>query len=111
MSSVSTHILDLASGRPAADVAVRLLEVGGSESREIGSSVTGSDGRASDLASESLQVGEYRLVFETGSYFGNQGVKSFHPRVEITFRIENPAEHYHVPLLLSPFGYSTYRGS
>ncbi len=111
MSSVTTHILDLSSGRPAAGVEVRLLQGGEREAREIGATVTDRDGRASRLATESLEVGEYRLLFETGSYFEQQGVASFYPRVEVTFRIEDPGEHYHVPLLLSPFGYSTYRGS
>jgi 5-hydroxyisourate hydrolase len=106
MSQITTHVLDTARGRPAAGIAVRLEH--GEEL--LGSGRTDEDGRLRDLLAEgaTLAAGEYRLVFETGAYLGDKG---FYPRVAIDFRVAGGGEHYHVPLLLSPFGYSTYRGS
>jgi len=97
----STHVLDTTTGRPAAGVAVLLDE------RELGS--TDADGRLRPTGH--LGPGRHRLTFGTGDYFGARGVAAFYPEVTIAFTVTDPAEHYHVPLLLSPFGYSTYRGS
>ncbi|MFR9728693.1 hydroxyisourate hydrolase [Saccharopolyspora sp. MS10] len=106
MSAVTMHVLDAALGRPAAGIAV-LLE--GPELCARGT--TDADGRIGDLGPERLPAGDYRLTFETGAYFAERGVDTFYPLVQITFRIADPAQHHHVPLLLSPFAYSTYRGS
>ncbi|MBG0829409.1 hydroxyisourate hydrolase [Planomonospora sp. ID67723] len=114
--SLSTHVLDAALGRPAAGVAVR-LESGpgngaangaGNEWAVVAEGHTDADGR---LSGWSPGAGVHRLVFGTGAYFAARGVEAFYPEVSITFTIGDPDEHYHVPLLLSPFAYSTYRGS
>jgi 5-hydroxyisourate hydrolase len=110
---ISTHVLNTASGKPAAGVAVELQYKAGKNWEELGRSLTDLQGRAADLylSKKPLQMGTYRLVYETGVYFKGQGTKTFFPQVEIIFEVEKTDEHYHVPLLLSPFGYSTYRGS
>lgn len=111
MSEVSTHVLDLERGRPAAGVPVRLDRwTTRSGWQALGESVTDREGRASGLARD-LEPGRYRLSFETGRYFGEREVPTFYPVVEVVFAVEAEGERYHVPLLLSPFGYSTYRGS
>lgn len=106
--TVSTHVLDAGLGRPAAGVRVRLE--GAADSPPV-DAVTDADGRVAELAAGPLEPGEYRLRFDTGGYFGASGRDAFYPEVVVTFRITDPAQHYHVPLLLSPFAYSTYRGS
>lgn len=107
-SPITTHILDTSLGRPAAGVEVRLFR--GDD--ELGRGVTDSDGRLATLmAPGSLARGTYRIAFETAQYFAAQERACFYPRVEITFTVANESEHYHVPLLLNPYGYSTYRGS
>ena len=106
MSSLSTHVLDATSGRPAAGVAVRLERPDGTTV----DAVTDSDGRVAPLA-DGLADGRYRLVFDTGAYFAASGATTFYPQVVVTFVVGGPHQHYHVPLLLSPFAYSTYRGS
>ena len=108
MSHVTTHVLDAALGRPAAAVPVTLERADGSV---IGAATTGPDGRAGDLGPQSLPAGTYRLVFDTATYFEATGQTGFYPRVSVDFALTDPAAHYHVPLLLSPFAYSTYRGS
>jgi 5-hydroxyisourate hydrolase len=110
---ISTHVLNTASGKPAAGVAVVLQYQAGKNWEELGRSLTDLQGRAADLypAKKPLQMGIYRVVYETGVYFKGQGTKTFFPQVEIIFEVEKTDEHYDVPLLLSPFGYSTYRGS
>ncbi len=110
---ISTHVLNTASGKPAAGVAIVLQYQAGKNWEELGRGLTDLQGRAADLylSKKPLQAGTYRLVYETGVYFKGQGTKTFFPQVEIIFEIEKTDEHYHVPLLLSPFGYSTYRGS
>ena len=112
MSPITTHILDLARGRPASDVAVRLDERRGAEWHQVGFGKTDDDGRLRDLLPDSRLVpgAHYRLTFDTGAYFAAQSRESFYPEISITFVIRDPS-HHHVPLLLSPFGYSTYRGS
>jgi 5-hydroxyisourate hydrolase len=110
---ISTHVLNTASGKPAAGVAIVLQYQAGKNWEELGRGLTDLQGRVADLyqAKKPLQAGTYRLVYETGVYFKGQGIKTFFPQVEIIFEVEKTDEHYHVPLLLSPFGYSTYRGS
>lgn len=110
--SITTHVLDTARGEPAAGVLVRLETRSGEGWRELGSGRTDGDGRAGDLVRESrLEPGTHRLRFATGEYFDALGIESFHPEVTVVFRIGDPDRHYHVPLLVSPFGYTTYRGS
>ena len=103
MSTLSTHVLDTATGRPAAGMGVRLEDASGGALAE---GTTDADGRLRPLGGE-LAAGTYRVVFDTA---GRLGADAFYPEVVVTFRAEAD-EHYHVPLLLSPFGYSTYRGS
>jgi 5-hydroxyisourate hydrolase len=113
MSPLTTHVLDTALGKPAGGLAVALavLEPDGSW-KLVAERRTGADGRISDLlAAGALEARTYRLRFDTQSYFGGSGRPAFYPHVDVVFAITAPSEHYHVPLLLSPFGYSTYRGS
>jgi 5-hydroxyisourate hydrolase len=117
MSAVTTHVLDTALGVPAAGVQVRLEQVSAAGRTEIARTRTGSDGRAGALGPRRLPPGTYRLVFDTAEYLASTGSgqrAAFFPEVAITFTAESgdgEAAHYHVPLLLSPFGYATYRGS
>ena len=114
MTGLSTHVLDTARGRPAAGVSVLLESASAGKAwTEVGRGVTNADGRVPSLlpAGVSLAAGSYRLTFETGAYFAAAGVQGFYPSVPVVVEIRDPAVHYHVPLLLSPFGYSTYRGS
>ena len=111
MSRITTHVLDLSRGCPAAAVEVRLQQQVDDQWSEVARGITDSDGRLADLGSDTLDAGVYRLVFLTGAYFERSAVEHFHPRVEISFEVSDSTRHYHVPLLLSPFGYSTYRGS
>ena len=104
--SVSTHVLDSVLGRPAAGVAVRLLA--GEEL--VAEGVTDADGRCR-LAEGATAAGAHRLVFATGPWFADQGRETFYPQGVLTFDVREPREHHHVPLLLAPFAYSTYRGS
>ena len=113
MSGITTHVLDTARGRPAARVSV-ILENRAADGAwvKVGSGATDADGRLRNLTEgKHLEPGVFRLTFDTQSYFRGLRVDAFFPEVSITFEIEDPSEHYHVPLLLSPFGYSTYRGS
>ncbi|UZX04850.1 hydroxyisourate hydrolase [Arthrobacter sp. CDRTa11] len=109
-SHVTTHVLDTGAGRPAAGVAVVLYQHDGGGWQELARSATDADGRAKDLGPESLAAGRYRLNFATGDYYAGLGTATFFPEVDLVFEVTG-AEHYHVPLLLSPFAYSTYRGS
>jgi 5-hydroxyisourate hydrolase len=106
MSHVTTHVLDAALGRPAAGVEVALAGPAGL----VATGVTDADGRVAALGPDVLDPGEYSLEFATGAYFAASARDTFLPRVTLHFTITGP-EHYHVPLLLSPFAYSTYRGS
>lgn len=103
--SLSTHVLDAALGRPAAGVAVRLERDGA----VVAEAVTDADGRVRSLGE--LAAGTHRLTFDTGAYFAASGRTAFYPEVTVAFTVADPDEHHHVPLLLSPFAYSTYRGS
>jgi 5-hydroxyisourate hydrolase len=112
MSGLTTHVLDTMHGRPAAGVALRLLKDGA----EIISAITNLDGRCdAPLMAGNMAAGAYRLEFEVGDYFRDMGVPlpepAFLETVVIDFGIAEPRGHYHVPLLVSPYGYSTYRGS
>jgi 5-hydroxyisourate hydrolase len=104
--SVSTHVLDAVLGRPAAGVAVQLLGPDG----EVARGVTDADGRCR-LTEDATTAGPHRLVFGTGEWFAGQDRETFWPEVVLSFAVREPAAHHHVPLLLSPFAYSTYRGS
>jgi 5-hydroxyisourate hydrolase len=135
MSAISTHVLDLAAGCPAAGMRVRLERVAASGERaalageEIAAASTDADGRVASLGPEIIAPGTYRLIFDTGGYLtrqrddgashtarqrgdgaGGAGAGAFFPEVTVTFMVAD-GEHYHVPLLMSPFGYSIYRGS
>jgi 5-hydroxyisourate hydrolase len=107
--SLSTHVLDATSGRPAAGVAVRLEERVDGEWRPAAEAQTDGDGRVSALGDPG--EGVHRLRFDTGDYFAAAGVATFYPEVTVTFTVTDAGAHHHVPLLLSPFSYSTYRGS
>jgi 5-hydroxyisourate hydrolase len=114
MSGLSTHVLDTALGRPAAGIAgeaARRLPDG--SWRELARAATDPDGRARDLLPPGtpLAAGTYRLRFDLAGYFRRRGVAAFYPEASVVFTVSDPASHHHVPLLLSPFGYTTYRGS
>lgn len=114
MSTISTHVLDTALGRPAAGVAISLERIDASGATyALGAGTTDADGRLRTLlaAGRSLEPGDYRLRFETAAYLARAGHPVFLPAVTVEFRVAESGSHYHVPLLLSPFGYSTYRGS
>jgi len=110
--SISTHVLDTMRGTPAAGLEVTLSrhEPNGNW-KLIGEAVTDSDGRARELAEDDLEAGEYRLEFFTRPYFERSGLSAFYPQVTVVFNLEDSGGHLHVPLLLSPFGYTTYRGT
>lgn len=112
MSGISTHVLDTALGRPAAGIPVLLERLDGMAT-EVGRGETDADGRVRTLLPEGadVQAGLYRLTFETGPYLEATAGGGFYPEVSVVFRIAHGGQHHHVPLLLSPFGYSTYRGS
>ena len=115
MGKLSTHVLDTALGKPASGVLVSLERVGadGRSGSEVSRHVTDADGRVRELlpTGEAVEAGTYKLTFETGAYFKLRNVEAFYPSVMVTFEVRDPKQHHHVPLLLSPFGYSTYRGS
>ena len=113
MSAITTHVLDTARGRPAAGVPVTLEVEAAGGWILLGKGTTNADGRLSDLMPDetSIEAGVYRLIFDTSTYFAGNNVPAFYPQVTVVFKIENTNQHHHVPLLLSPFGYSTYRGS
>lgn len=111
-SPITTHVLDTATGRPAAGLAITLDRRAGDGWQRIGAGVTDSDGRVRDLITrDAFGAGDHRIRFETGKWFEDTGREGFYPYVEVVFTVTAPSSHHHVPLLLSPFGYSTYRGS
>jgi len=112
MSQITSHILDTTKGKPAWGVTIILYEKLGTEWIIVASGITNKDGRVSNLLKENelLPAGIYKLSFITADYYKVQEIETFYPMVEIVFEIDS-AEHYHIPLLLNPFGYSTYRGS
>jgi 5-hydroxyisourate hydrolase len=107
--SVSTHVLDSVTGLPAVAVAVRLEHRLGDDWQHLATGATDDDGRIGSLGE--LSAGRHRITFETGAYFRARGVDTFYPEVTVVFEVADPERHVHVPLLLSPFAYSTYRGS
>lgn len=111
MSAITTHVLDAARGTPAAGVPVRLERLDGSGYAEVAVARTDDDGRVRDLGPHRADPGTYRLRFDTGAYFAAGGRSGFFPEVCIVFTLADPDEHHHVPLLLSPYAYSTYKGS
>jgi len=114
MSAITTHVLDTALGRPASGVPVRLEAVDADTLepvKELASTTTNQDGRVAGFGPETLEAGNYRITFDTATYHAATKQDSFFPQVAITFTLTDPGQHYHVPLLLSPFTYSTYRGS
>lgn len=108
MSHVSTHVLDTALGKPARGVGVALS---GPDGEAIALGRTDADGRVGTLGPDILPAGDYRLEFDTGGYFAASGRRAFFPKVTVDFIVSDVAAHYHVPLLLSPYSFSTYRGS
>ena len=113
MSQITTHVLDTAIGKPAAGIDLTLSQLVNNEWKLLNGGTTNSDGRVGDLLPDDrvLEAGRYKVLFVTENYFQAQDVKAFYPYAEIVFDIEGDGQHYHIPLLLSPFGYSTYRGS
>ncbi|MEV6769227.1 hydroxyisourate hydrolase [Nocardia sp. NPDC051030] len=111
MSAITTHVLDTALGRPAAGVPVRLERIGDTTPQSLAESVTDADGRIRELGPESLEPGSYRLVFDVAHYAAATGQDYFLSAVDISFTPTEGRAHYHVPLLLSPFACSAYRGS
>ena len=113
MSPITTHVLDIAKGSPAENVPIQLESLNNSEWQLLGRGSTNADGRLTNLLEPgSLAKGNFRISFDVEKYFISQNIQRFfYPVVRIEFEILNPEQHYHVPLLLSPFGYSTYRGS
>jgi 5-hydroxyisourate hydrolase len=113
MTGISTHILDLSRGVGAAGVRVTLEVAGaGGAWTPLGSAPTGADGRVANLlpAGAALSAGTHRLRFATADYWRALSLTAFHPLIEVTFSVTDPSRHHHLPLLISPFGYSTYRG-
>lgn len=109
---ITTHVLDTAAGRPGRGIAIELERVEHGTWHMVGGGMTDDDGRLRTLTPAGpVPEGTYRIRFQTGTYFAAQGQPGFFPVVEIQFTVVDGAQHYHVPLLLSPFGYSTYRGS
>jgi 5-hydroxyisourate hydrolase len=114
MNRISTHVLDTARGKPAQDVPVRLEQKEGPGNwLAVATARTDQDGRCGQLLPNDkiFRTGAYRLIFDTGVYFATQGIDGLYPVVEITFQVRDGESHFHIPLLLSPNGYTTYRGS
>ena len=107
MGTLSTHVLDTSAGRAAKGVRIVLERDG----RVLGDGVTDADGRIGTIGPDRLEAGDYTLRFDTGSYFADAGIEAFYPEVVVVFTIADPDQHYHVPVLLNPFGYGTYRGT
>ncbi|MCP4443195.1 MAG: hydroxyisourate hydrolase [Aureispira sp.] len=112
MSQITTHVLDTSLGQPAAGLAIKLQQLDGENWKTLGEGLTNEDGRITDLLPdyETVPPGVYRMYFDTGSYYKKLNQKTFYPFVTIVFETFDTS-HYHVPLLLNPFGHSTYRGS
>ncbi|MFN2501623.1 MAG: hydroxyisourate hydrolase [Pyrinomonadaceae bacterium] len=114
MSGITTHVLDTSIGRAAGGVKVKLeCQSRGADWEVLSDGVTDDDGRLrlDPQFGHIMAAGQYRLTFDTGSYFALRSIESFYPMVTVTFNVRKPSNHYHVPLLLSPFGFSTYRGT
>lgn len=111
MSGITSHVLDTSRGAPAANIEVTLELKSGDDWQSVGGGTTNDDGRVPDLITSDLSAGHYRINFMVADYFAAMNQSSFYPVVRIEFSVDDAAQHYHVPLLLNPFGYSTYRGS
>ncbi len=113
MSGITTHVLDTSLGRPAAGIAATLEIQASGGWKLVGKGTTNVDGRIPDLLPKEATVaaGVYRLIFDTRKYFAARELEAFYPQITVVFTVSDSAQHFHVPLLLSPFGYSTYRGS
>lgn len=112
MSAITSHVLDTSLGTPARNVGVTLVRLDAYDAAEvIGEGRTDTDGRVKDLVEGPVAAGRYGLTFDTGAYFMETRRDTFYPLVTVLFEIKDPLQHYHIPLLISPFGYSTYRGS
>ena len=114
MSAITTHVLDTSKGQPAGGITATLtIQSSDGNFQRLAQGTTNNDGRIADLLEKdkAIEKGIYCLTFDTASYFSNAQMESFYPCVKIFFEVTDPAQHYHVPLLLNPFGYSTYRGS
>ncbi len=108
MTGLSTHVLDAVTGAPATGMAITLRDIDGVA---LASGVTDPDGRIGQVNTAPLEPGTYHLVFATAEWFDANGIAGFYPQIDICFTVDSPSRHYHVPVLLSPFAYSTYRGS
>lgn len=108
---ISTHILDTTRGRPASGVLVTLQQRNGDRWDTLGEGTTDADGRVKALLTQCPEIGTYRITFHVAPYFELLGAAAFYPEVTISFLVAANGQHFHVPLLLNPFGYSTYRGS
>lgn len=111
MTRITTHVLDTSAGRPAVGIAVRLERSETHGAAPLASATTDGDGRVRDWLPGGVAAGRYRIVFETGSWFRAAGRDTIYPEVAVEFEVGDGVPHYHLPLLLAPFGYSTYRGS
>ncbi|MYR06168.1 hydroxyisourate hydrolase [Gordonia sp. SID5947] len=108
MTGISTHVLDAVSGSPARGVAISLRDSTGTV---LATGVTDDDGRIAQVNTEPVTPGTYHLVFDTGRWFDTHGITGFYPEIDICFAVDDPTRHHHVPVLLSPYSYTTYRGS
>ncbi|MGH7536315.1 MAG: hydroxyisourate hydrolase [Gemmatimonadales bacterium] len=111
MTRITSHVLDTSTGRPASGLAVRLERLDPAGPAPLASVSTDRDGRVGDWLPAGVPAGRYRLVFETGAWFRAAGRETLYPEVVVAFEVPEGVPHYHLPLLLAPFGYSTYRGS
>lgn len=110
---LSVHILDLQTGTPTAGVTVTLEQKTGNDWRQLASGVTNAQGRIAEMypADKAMEQGDYRIVFKTGEHYARLKQETFFPEIPVQFHVEKTDQHYHIPLLLSPFGFSTYRGN
>ena len=112
MSAITTHVLDTSRGRPATGLKVELHKKSGEDWKSVGIGISDDNGRCAALLGDApLAAGIYRLTFHAGAYFKAQHIESFYSDIPVIFEVRDARMHHHVPLLLSPFGYSTYRGS
>ena len=110
-SPITTHILDLGSGHPAAGISVSLFKIQGGNENLLAEGTTNDDGRITDWFDNPVEMGHYRLTFDIGTWYQERGLDTFFPQVSLDFKVSDTEAHYHVPLLLNQWGYSTYRGS
>ena len=111
MTRITTHVLDTSAGRPASGMTVRLERADATPEAPLASATTDRDGRVADWLPDGIAPGRYRLVFETGAWFRAAGRETLYGEVAVDFEVRGGVPHHHLPLLLAPFGYSTYRGS